>query len=232
VLAAATVVWLVQPLQFPLPHERETRVVELGPSHVEQVWKNLQDWLRGIRAGTRRGWHDVAVPGAVEFGIVQERLGPEARLVSAVAKPFHWRFDGQVVHTLDCIAQASPPPGMPVFEGPQRLADYFVDLGYTHLAFTPPTASPLRPVGNCLYSRRRWKKHMHSAHPVFSAWAPYFLDFLRNEELLQATLGTVYESPELVVVDLRRAREASVRQALAAADRRSDQAEGEGDEGP
>jgi hypothetical protein len=232
-LAAATVAWLIQPLPFPIVRPwGESQMMELGPSHVEQSWKNFQGWLGGMRAGARKGWHEPTPPGALQFGIVQERLGPEARLVSAVAKPFHWRFDLQVVHTIDCLGQASPPPGMPFFAGPQPVADYFLDLGYTHLAFTPPTASPISPTGNCLYSRRRWKEQAQSQHPMFAAWAPYFLDFLRNEEILQETLGTVYSSPDLVLVDLRLAREPSVREALASVARDRTQLEGEGDEGP
>jgi hypothetical protein len=86
---------------------------------------------------------------------------------------------------------------MPFFEGPDALAGYLLDLGYTHLAFSPP---PLDP---CLYSLANWTKAGRSGVFLWEQWAPYFLDFLRNEQALAAKLGTVYRSRDVIVVDLR-----------------------------
>ena len=89
---------------------------------------------------------------------------------------------------------------MPFFAGPDALAHYLLDLGYTHLAFSPP---PLDP---CLYSSANWTKAERSGVFLWEQWAPYFLDFLQSEQALAAKLGTVYRSRDVVVVDLRRAR--------------------------
>ena len=89
---------------------------------------------------------------------------------------------------------------MPFFEGPDALAAYLLDLGYTHLAFSPPRLDP------CLYSLANWTKAERSGVFLWEQWAPYVLDFLDNEQALAAELGAVYRSRELIVVDLRRAR--------------------------
>jgi hypothetical protein len=140
------------------------------------------------------------VAGARSFAEAQASLEAGARVLSAVSKPFFWRFDRHVIHSVDCPGQASPPPGMPFFQGPDALAGYLLDLGYTHLAFSPPRLDP------CLYSLANWSAAEHSGAFLWEAWAPYLLDFLRNEQALAAKLGTVYRSRDVVVVDLRRAR--------------------------
>jgi hypothetical protein len=87
---------------------------------------------------------------------------------------------------------------MPFFQGADALGAYLVDLGYTHLAFTPP------PLDRCIYSTWHWQAAQRSGDFLWEQWARYILDFLRNEQQLARRGGVVYQSPEVVVVDLRR----------------------------
>ena len=89
---------------------------------------------------------------------------------------------------------------MPIDRGPEALAGDQHDLGYTHLAFSPPRLDP------CQYSLEHWRTARRSGVFLWEAWAPYFVDFLRNEQALAAKLGTVYQSRDVIVVDLRRLR--------------------------
>jgi hypothetical protein len=188
----------------PLHLTIDKRSVPFSPYRT--AWEATQSWFASARYAVRVGFSERWIGGREVFEEAQKIVGSEARIVSAVSKPFLWRFDRNVIHTLDCLGQASPPPGMPFFHGPQALADYFLELGYTHLAFTP-AASFTGPVGNCLHSREQWEKHGRSGVFLWEQWAPYFLDFFENEETLRASLGAVFESGHVVVVDLRRARE-------------------------
>ena len=145
----------------------------------------------------RSGFRVVEYPGRDHYDVAQTLLPADARLASATEKPFFFRFDRQVIHTLDCLGQVSPAPGMPFFKGPEALASYLRDLGYTHLAFTPSRA------GGCLYSRDHWEEKRLNGTFVWQKWAPYFLDFMANMESLEATHPVLYKERDLVVISLR-----------------------------
>ena len=135
--------------------------------------------------------------GGTAYEAAQASLPASAKLVSATETPFLFRFDRQPIHTLDIPGLVSPAPGMPSFEGPERIAAYLRGLGYTHLAFTPPDAS------TGLYSPAQWT-HLASYSLTYRNWARYFLTFLENEERLARSYAVSYESPEIIVLDLRR----------------------------
>jgi hypothetical protein len=200
--AAASALWLLLPVEV-LRHsgldegKGPERIVS---SPVRGIERNVNGWSAAARAAWRSGLEEPPTPGAGSFSAAQASLGSDARILSAVSKPFFWRFDRHTIHSVDCPGQASPPPGMPFFDGPDALAAYLLDLGYTHLAFSPPRVDP------CLYSLASWTKAERSGVFLWEKWAPYFLDFLRNEQALAAKLGTVYLSRDVVIVDLRRAR--------------------------
>jgi len=201
-VAAASVLWVFLPVEV----ETHSALDEgLGPKRFDSspargIARNVRGWRAAALDTVRSGLAEPDVAGAEHFAAAQARLGSDARILSAVSKPFFWRFDRHPIHTVDCPGQASPPPGMPFFEGPEALADYLLGLGYTHLAFTPPRLDP------CLYSLAHWEAAERSGVFLWEGWAPYFVDFLRNEQALAAKHGSVYRSRELIVVDLRRAQ--------------------------
>ena len=201
-VALATALWVFVPVQV------ETHTVldegqgpkRFGSSPARGIGRTANGWWFAARAALRNGLEEPPIAGAQDFAAAQASLGDDARVLSAVSKPFFWRFDLHRIHSVDCPGQASPPPGMPFDRGPDALADYLLDLGYTHLAFSPPRVDP------CLYSLPHWTAAQRSGVFLWEAWAPYFLDFLRNEQALAAKLGTVYQSRNVIVVDLRRLR--------------------------
>jgi hypothetical protein len=152
--------------------------------------------MRAWRDGLRLREH----AGRAHYEEAQGLLPADARLVSATDKPFFFRFDRQVIHTLDYPGQVSPEPGMPFFQGPEALAGYLTGLGYTHLAFTPPEASV------CLYSREGWEGSRDGGTPLKQNWAPYFLDFMDNVERLETSRKVLYTRHDLVLIDLRERR--------------------------
>jgi hypothetical protein len=205
IVAVATALWLFLPVEV-----RRNRSLDEGQgperivsSPARGIARNVNGWWVAAGAALRNGLEEPVVAGAQHFSAAQARLGPDARIFSAVSKPFFWRFDRHLVHTVDCPGQASPPPGMPFFQGPDALAAYLRGLGYTHLAFTPPRLDP------CLYSFQNWTAAARSGVFVWEAWAPYFLDFLENEQQLARSRGTVYASRDVMVVDLRQERRES-----------------------
>lgn len=201
-IGLATALWAFAPVQVETHSANDAGQgpKRFGSSPARGISRNVEGWTFAVRAVLEEGPVEPVVAGARSFAEAQASLEAGARVLSAVSKPFFWRFDRHVIHSVDCPGQASPPPGMPFFQGPDALAGYLLDLGYTHLAFSPPRLDP------CLYSLANWSAAERSGAFLWEAWAPYVLDFLRNEQALASKLGTVYRSRDVVVIDLRRAR--------------------------
>lgn len=201
-LAALT--WLFLPIRLERKTSSQRGSEFPYTSPAQQIYKNGKNAFVAAGRALESGIQRAELGGASHFTAVQELLDADARIVSAVSKPFFWRFDRQLVHLLDCPGQASPPPGMPFFQGADALAAYWVGLGYTHLAFSPP-------FDRGLYSMGHWRSARRSGDFLWEQWSLYFLDFLHNELLLAERGSVVYRSRELIVVDLRRALEAKPR---------------------
>ncbi len=166
------------------------------------------EWLAGLRRLAQDPFTLEDFGGRPPYEEAQRLLPPGARVVSTAEQAYLWRHDLLVVHSLDCLGQASPDPGMPFFEGAEAMASYFTSLGYTHLAFTPPRRS------FCLYSDKHWLSHKTKGQWMWRMWAPYFLDFMATQRELARTREVVFRGPTLVVVDLRKragAQESGVR---------------------
>ena len=154
---------------------------------------------QGLRRATAAAtaWDLKAMPKEPQRGLYEEaqaRLPAAARLLSAAERPYLFRFDRQVVHTLEFLGAVSPAPGMPFFKGPEPLARYLRELGYTHLAFTP---TPYAPVG---------QETVEFANPItgIERLLPYMADFGASTQRLEQMYPIVFRAPELVVLDLRR----------------------------
>ena len=182
--------WLVVPVELRMDRD-PFYLPNIGGIEVN-VTRRRPAALEALRSGLQV----VEYPGRDHYDVAQALLPADARLASATEMPFFFRFDRQVIHTLDCLGQVSPAPGMPFFQGPEALVEYLRGLGYTHLAFTPSRA------GSCLYSRDHWEEKRANGTFVWQKWAPYFLDFMANMERLEATQPVLYKAADLVVIDL------------------------------
>jgi hypothetical protein len=190
----AVVLWLAVPVAVQVERD-SVWMPNIGPIEV-----NLRRRGASAVAAWRSGLKVREYSGRSDYEEAQALLPADARLVSATEKPFFFRFDRQVLHTLDCLGQVSPAPGMPFFQGPEAVAQYLRGLGYTHLAFTPARA------GECLYSQEHWEDKRANSTLLWQQWAPYFLDFMENAERLEATQPVLFKSWDLVVIDLREPR--------------------------
>jgi hypothetical protein len=190
-VAAVALGWLAVPAT-------SRRVFEVDRySNLRGAQAHAEDWAAAAIRATNADLVLDRFDGRGDYEKAQSLLPVTARVVSAAEMPFHWRFDRQTIHSLDLLGQVSPDPGMPFFVGAEAAAKYLTELGYTHLAFTPPRT------GACLFSARHWQWQQSHGAPMWRKWAPYFLDFMRTERELARTREVVYRAPSLVVVDLR-----------------------------
>lgn len=192
-LAAAAVlaIWLFMPVAW---REGDSSV---AMSNLFRLQVNLRSYARDALAMTRSGLAIPVARGAAEYVEAQGLLPPDAKVLAATDMPFYFRFDDQTVHTMDLPGEVSPDPGMPFFAGREPLAIYLRGLGYTHLAFTPASASA------CMYSPDLWNSSDDPSRPAAARRASHIQDFIGNAELLTRTYPVTYAGRGLVVVDLR-----------------------------
>jgi len=192
VLIIALALWLLIPV--PLRQSNDATYWISNAALIEDVTarsvrSGADAWAAGL---TARKW-----PGQGAYEEAQALLPADARLVSAAETPFFFRFDRQIVHTLDIPGLVSPPPGMPSFDDPEQIAAYLRSLGYTHLAYTPLRAA------TGLYSSGQWLNLNEHGTRSERNWARYMLTFLQNEDRLARSYTATYQSPDLVVIDLK-----------------------------
>lgn len=190
-LAALAAAWLFVPVTTHRVFDPERF------SLASFAYADSREWVWAIRKAWRDGFSLEEIPGGRAYEEAQRLLPEGARVVSTAEHAYRWRFDAHTIHSLDCLGQASPDPGMPFFQGAEAVAAYFSGLGYTHLAFTPPRASV------CLYSLQHWQAHTYGGQWMWRQWAPFFLDFMKTQRELAQTRRVIFRSPALVVVDLQ-----------------------------
>jgi hypothetical protein len=96
----------------------------------------VRDDLRSIVRGLR-GVSVVEADDRARARAVQDALPAGAGAVlTRVSKPFLFDFRRHRIYIADNPAGASPPPGMPSFEGEERLADYLLSRDITYVVYS------------------------------------------------------------------------------------------------
>jgi hypothetical protein len=131
-------------------------------------------------------------PWAVARGPYDElvaALPGDAVVAYAVDEAALMRRAGRTAYNLDVIGANSPSPGMPFSTGPQAKLDYLRSQGITHLV----TVDADRSV--CFYRRSSWQANVASPQRVYQLWAPYFLDWITDSDLIAKRPGTLRFGP-------------------------------------
>ena len=134
---------------------------------------------------------------------------PRATILERLDYPFLLDFSRNNVLIADWPGETSPPPGMPVFKGPEDLAAYllrasirYVAYGYADEAEFPASeADRLLRRGEWLETETRMA-----------------LDFQRNLDKLMQTRRLVYKDSQRVVIDLAEPVERPGQELMAAFD--------------
>ncbi len=193
--AAMVLWWLLSPVS--LTFNRPGNAVMQKFSRYGLARGNLKGFAAGSKSLYQRDlesyWRQ---DDAFSYKQVQDMLPEGSKFISAVAKPYYWDSRKHRIHTIDCLGQASPPPGMPFFKGSEAMREYLAGQGYRYMVFTRPETN------NCLYSRSRWVIARRGDRYLWKNWAPYFLDFFENQKSLKKRGGLVYSNRHLQVIDL------------------------------
>ena len=140
---------------------------------------------------------------------MQRAIPPGATILERLDYPFLLDFSRNNVLIADWPGETSPPPGMPVFKGPEDLAAYllrasirYVAYGYADEAEFPASEA------DRLLGRGEW----------LETETRMALDFQRNLDKLMQTRRLVYKDSQRVVIDLAEPVERPGQELMAAFD--------------
>jgi hypothetical protein len=189
--------WFLWPAQFYQNRAYRVHRFSLVPAdNVAYRIKALAGSVGKLSAGTFSSVLRPAHSRAYEE--VQESLPGDAKVLSMAVKPFLWDFTKQDIHTLDVIGQASPPPGLPVFGGPDAISRYLRGLGYEYIVYTPPESEE----DNVLYNRKFWLSVFDQQRRLGRRWAPYFLYFFDYLKSMEDRGSVVFRNEYLRIIRL------------------------------
>lgn len=157
----------------------------------EHVW--MTDRIEAAAKGLRI---PEQTPVGRQYAAMQQHVPARQRLLVMVDFPHMLDFSRNEIFNVDTAAAVSPPPGMPYFQGAERVAQYLRGSGIRYVAFTKPTRAV------ALYRRDVWEKELRGSQPLWHAQAPIFLDMFDNFERLAAGYRIMYDDGTLVLFDL------------------------------
>ncbi len=127
-----------------------------------------------------------------DYARLQDSIPAGAPIATLVDDYDRFDFRRNQIETLDMIGAMSPPPGLPLFDGGEAVADYLVKLGYRYAIVVHPDAAKY------LLRRDTWLVQAKQPAEGMEIWrrtARYFLrgfdvvDELRGSRYVLATTG-------------------------------------------
>lgn len=141
----------------------------------------------------------VTNPPAADLYLALQNAVPAGAPMAVMLDEPHWLdFGRNRIFNLDMPGYSSLEPGLPYFEGPERVEQYFKNLGVRYLAFVRPGFSRYH------YRRAYWMEMLVDEQEMWRAHAPYLIDFYDNLVRLDEKHGRIFDNKGLSVVDLER----------------------------
>jgi hypothetical protein len=119
-----------------------------------------------------------------------------SRLVIMLDEPYFFDYARNEIWNLDMPGSASPAPGIPCFQGPEVVAEYFLAHGIRHVAFVLGDRSAY------LYRRDVWFDHLFGTEEIWRVYAPYMVDVMSNLGALADSRVRMHEEAGMVLLDL------------------------------
>jgi hypothetical protein len=127
---------------------------------------------------------------------IQSHVPPGERIAALVDLPYLLDFERNPIFNLDMPGYSSMKPDMPYFEGPEKVAEYFLSHGIRYVIWVQPDFS------HWLYQREFWFARMFNEEEIWRLCAPYFVDLIDSFTALMDSRKNVYEESGIVVIDL------------------------------
>lgn len=145
-------------------------------------------------------WGKPALPAEwrTRYAAMQNAVPEGAALFVVVSHPYALDYARNWIAGVDVPGAASPDPGLPMFQGPDKFAAYLKAQGFTHLLFRDVDAP-----GGCLYDRRLWRHNRTAAYAEGRNLAGYYLDLFATLDALGLSSRIVRKDDRLTLIELR-----------------------------
>lgn len=164
----------------------------------EKATKSYQTFVRNIDFQRRRPSpstetlpHDVFM-----YTHIQSFVPAGERLAAMVDATYELDFKRNEIFNLDMPGYSSMKPDMPYFEGPEKVAEYFLSHGIRYVVYVRPEFS------HWLYQREFWFVRMFNEEEIWRLCAPYFVDLIDTFTALRESRKNLHEEAGIVVLDL------------------------------
>lgn len=138
----------------------------------------------------------VESPLAAPYHRLQSALPPSARMLILVDRPYNFDFKRNEIWNLDMPGSASPPPGIPCFQGSAPVAEYFRSKGIRYVAYVESSRSIW------LYRREIWLDHLWDRLEIWRRFSPYMVDVMDNLADLGRNYRHLHDEAGMVLLDL------------------------------
>jgi hypothetical protein len=136
-------------------------------------------------------------PADAPYVALQRAVPQHATLLVLLDEPFRLDFKRNRIFSWDHPGGVSPPPHLPIGQGPDALARYLLDQGIRYVAYFT-------------HNVHFWEKYLgpvpprdgESSYPAFHNIARYYVDIVVNLQKLAATRKLLYADNDVYVLDL------------------------------
>jgi hypothetical protein len=135
-------------------------------------------------------------PIAGVYHRIQDVTPKGSRILVMLDEPYLLSFARNEIWNLDMPGTASPGPGIPCFQGPELVAEYFHAQGIRYVAFVLPEQSTF------LYRHGVWFDHLYDKDEIWRIYAPYMVDVIENLVALSRTRAHLHDEAGMIVLDL------------------------------
>lgn len=132
-----------------------------------------------------------------EYRDLQSLTPPGTTILAAVDAPYLLNYKRNRIYNIDCIGGASPPPGMPFFQGPKKLKEYLKKLGIRYILSVDSDKAI------AYLSRKNWTENKRTEWYWSKYWAPPALDFMDNINSLAFSEGFAGRGPKCRLIELK-----------------------------
>jgi hypothetical protein len=138
-------------------------------------------------------------PEELLYERLQRSVPAGARLGVLLDEPHYLDFARNPIWNFDMPGYSSLPPGMPFFQGSEKLEAYFKGLGVRYVAFVKPEYSRYH------YRRDYWVELVGNEMEIWRAFAPYLLSFIDSMVEISTRHKALFDESGMIVLDLEQA---------------------------
>ena len=132
-----------------------------------------------------------------EYRELQGLTPPGTTILAAVDAPYLLDYKRNRIYNIDCIGGASPPPGIPFFQGPEKLKEYLKNLGIKYILSVDSDKAI------SYLTRKNWTENKRTEWYWSKHWAPPALDFMDNINSLTISEGFAARGPKCRLIELK-----------------------------